>query len=327
MSAALTDRQLVVTRVVAAPRALVWEAFTDPKHVGHWWGPFGFRITTAEQKMAPGGAWRFTMHGPDGTDYPNLLEYVAMEKPSRLVFRLGTGKPGEVLCDTEITFVEEGARTRVTLTQTWPTVEGAAQARTYAIEGGNQTMTRMEAYVGAMREQVPASVLEGVDPSTDADFVITRVFAAPRELLFRVMTEPEHLGKWFGPAGMAFRVVSSDLRPGGEFRYAMKAGANELFGKFVYREVKAPERVSYVVSFTDANGAPVRHPMSATWPLEVLAVNSLAEHGGKTVFMGRSMPIHCGAVDRETFRGGHAGMVGGFKGTYDNLDAYLATLR
>jgi len=58
------DREIVVTRVFDAPRALVFKAWTDPKHLAHWWGPNGFTITTHEMQFKPGGSWRFVMHGP-----------------------------------------------------------------------------------------------------------------------------------------------------------------------------------------------------------------------------------------------------------------------
>src|SRR5689334_18469516 len=65
-----SDREIVITRVIDAPRELVFAAFTDAEHISNWWGPNGFRTTTYEKDVRPGGVWRFTMHGPDGTDYP-----------------------------------------------------------------------------------------------------------------------------------------------------------------------------------------------------------------------------------------------------------------
>lgn len=319
------DREIVVSRLVDAPVELVFRAFTEPKHVIHWWGPFGFKTTITEMQVREGGRWCFTMHGPDGTDYPNEIRYLEVVPNERLVIKHGTGRAGDVGFDATFTFATEGTKTRVTLRNVLATVEQAVETKKYAVDGGNQTLTRMEAFVETMQERVTPAALDGAT-SGDADFVITRVFDAPRALLFKVMTEPEHLGKWFGPKGMDLRVISSSLKPGGEFRYAMKAGPNELFGKFVYREVTPPSRLVHVVSFTDAAGAPIRHPMSQTWPLEVLTINSLAELGNKTVYFGRSIPIRTTDEERQTFRAGHSGMVGGFKGTYDQLDVYLKTL-
>ena len=81
-----SDREIVVMRVFDSPRALVFKAWTDPKHLAHWWGPNGFSITTYEMEFKPGGVWRFVMHGPDGRDYQNENVYVEIAEPERLVY-------------------------------------------------------------------------------------------------------------------------------------------------------------------------------------------------------------------------------------------------
>lgn len=322
-----TDRELVVGCVVDAPREVVFRAFTEAEHVRHWWGPFGFTNTFHEHEPRTGGRWRFTMHGPDGTDYPNLIEFDAVQAPARLAFRHGSGVPGEPTHEVEISLELHPRGTRVTLRQTHESAARAAEVAKYALEGGAQTMTRLRGYVASMRERASAEVLEGVLPGTEEDdFVVLRAFEAPREQMFRVLTEPAHLEKWFGPAGMGLRVIQSELRPGGWMRYAMKPGPDEMYGRFVYRLVLAPERLAYVVSFTDAAGEPTRHPLSATWPLEVLAIATLTEHQGKTLLCARSIPIRAEGEERRTFRQGHGGMTQGFRGTYDQLDQYLRAL-
>ena len=322
-----SDRELVVGCVVDAPAEVVFRALTEAEHLRHWWGPFGFRNTFQELESRTGGRWRFTMHGPDGKDWPNLIEFHAVQAPARLAFRHGSGVPGEPTHEVEITLEAHPRGTRVTLRQTHETAARAAEVAKYALAGGAQTMTRLQGYVASMRERASAEVLEGVPPGTEADdFVVVRAFEAPREQMFRVLTEPAHLEKWFGPAGMGLRVIQSELRPGGWMRYAMKPGPDEMYGRFVYRLVLAPERLAYVVSFTDAAGEPARHPMSATWPLEVLAIATLTEHQGKTLLCARSIPIHVTDEERRTFRQGHEGMTQGFAGTYDQLDQYLRAL-
>ncbi len=88
-------RSIVVTRVFDAPRNLVFDAWTDSRHVGNWYGPRGFTLTTYEMDVRPGGVWRFTMHGPDGVDYPNKITYIEIVKPERLVYdHGGAGAPG-----------------------------------------------------------------------------------------------------------------------------------------------------------------------------------------------------------------------------------------
>ena len=81
--------EIIMTRAFAAPRELVWKAWTDPKHIKAWWGPNGFTTTTLAVNVRPGGVWRFIMHGPDGTDYPNKIVYTEIVKPERLVYDHG----------------------------------------------------------------------------------------------------------------------------------------------------------------------------------------------------------------------------------------------
>ena len=82
-----TPFEIVSTRVFAAPRGLVFEAFSNPDHLKHWWGPKGFTNTFSEFDLRPGGAWRFVMHGPDGVDYQNASDFVEVVKPERIVFQ------------------------------------------------------------------------------------------------------------------------------------------------------------------------------------------------------------------------------------------------
>lgn len=81
------DREIFATRVFKAPRELVFRAWTEPEHLAHWWGPKGFTNAFFEFDLKPGGKWRFTMHGPDGVDYPNESIFVEIVKPERIVFR------------------------------------------------------------------------------------------------------------------------------------------------------------------------------------------------------------------------------------------------
>ena len=148
-----TDREMVISREYDAPRSLVWEAFTDLRHVQHWWGPNGFTTTTHERSVSPGGVWRFIMHGPDGTDYPNQVTYLVVQKPERLVYAHGSG-PEAVEFYTTVTFEELGARrTKLTLRAVFVTAEACRVTveRSGAIEGGKQTLARLAAHLETMR--------------------------------------------------------------------------------------------------------------------------------------------------------------------------------
>ena len=159
------------------------------------------------------------------------------------------------------------------------------------------------------------------------EFSISRVFDAPRDLVWKAVTESDRLTHWWGPKGFTMLMCKVDLRPGGIFHYCMRApNGQEMWGKWVYREIVAPERLVTVVSFTDEAGNPLRHPMSATWPLEVLNTMTLSEHDGKTTMTISGYPINATEEEYKTYDAGRGSMKQGFTGTLDQLDAYLASI-
>jgi len=157
------------------------------------------------------------------------------------------------------------------------------------------------------------------------EFVISRVFDAPRDLVWKAFTEPQRLNEWWGPKGATVIKSEIDLRPGGSYHYAMRTSdGNTMWGKFVYREITPPSRMVFVNSFSDEAGGVTHHPMAPTWPLEMLSVFSFEEEGGKTRFTVRWTPLNASEEERATFAAGHASMQQGWGGTLDKLAAYLA---
>ena len=164
---------------------------------------------------------------------------------------------------------------------------------------------------------------------TEADVFLTRVVDAPRELVWAAFTQAEHLAQWWGPPGCPTRVIALDLRPGGLFHYAFRyaEAGDEMCGKFVYHEVTAPERLLYVISFTDAQGNIVRAPFSATWPLELLSETRFSDENGKTRLTMASAPFNASDEERATFEAGRSSLQQGTNGTIDQLSKYLEGLR
>ena len=146
-----SDRELVLSRTFNAPRELVWKAYTDPAHIDNWWGPTGFTNTTHAIDVRPGGEWRFTMHGPDGTDYPNKIIYEKIEPPSRLEYA-HSDDGGEIHFQVVITFEDVGGKTNLTMYSIFPTAEALdfVVKEHGAIEGGKQHLDKLEAYVAAL---------------------------------------------------------------------------------------------------------------------------------------------------------------------------------
>jgi uncharacterized protein YndB with AHSA1/START domain len=151
LKATTADREIVISRVFDAPREVVWDAWTDPKQVVQWWGPRGFTTTIHEMDVRPGGAWRHTMHGPDGANYPGKSVFSEVVKPERIVLTHSGGKEdGRVVnFKSTWTFEAEGDQTRVTIRM----VFDSAEAREFvakehgAIEGGKQTLQRLGEYM------------------------------------------------------------------------------------------------------------------------------------------------------------------------------------
>ena len=163
---------------------------------------------------------------------------------------------------------------------------------------------------------------------TDAaqgELVITRVFDAPRDLVWKAFSEAERLMQWWGPKGFAMRVGTLDFRPSGVFHYCMQSpDGHDLWGRFVYRDIVAPERIVFVSSFADAEGNAIRNPWSPTWPLEILNTLTLTEAGGMTTLTLRGAPQNAIAVERDTFYGALDSVRQGFAGTMEQLAEYLA---
>jgi uncharacterized protein YndB with AHSA1/START domain len=159
-----------------------------------------------------------------------------------------------------------------------------------------------------------------------ADFVISRVFDAPRELVWQAFADPERMKHWFGPKGSTIVSSKMDLRVGGTYHGAMRNPDGQImWAKFVYREVSPPARLSWVHSFSDEKGGLTRHPLSATWPLELLTTVTFEDApGGKTKLTLRWAPINATEEERKTFAAAHEGMQGGWTGTFERLADYLA---
>jgi uncharacterized protein YndB with AHSA1/START domain len=156
------------------------------------------------------------------------------------------------------------------------------------------------------------------------EFTISRVFDAPRDLVFQALTEVDRLAQWWGPKGFTMVRSTLDLRPGGRYHYLLRSpDGQEMWGRFSYREVEPPARLVFTNSFSDAAGHAVRAPFSSTWPLEVLNVLTLEEKDGKTTVTLRGTPHAATAEEIRTFDGHHASMQQGFGGTFDQLDDYL----
>ncbi len=165
-----------------------------------------------------------------------------------------------------------------------------------------------------------------MDKIQGKEFTVERVFDAPRKLVWKAWTDPRRSHSGGGPKGGEISIARHELKAGGVFLYSMMMGPQEIWGKFIYREITPPERLVFVNMFSDANGGTTRNPRAPAWPAEVLNVLTLTEQAGKTALLLRGGPINATEAERAIFEENFKNMEGGFKGTFDKLDEYLANL-
>ena len=146
---ATADREIVISRVIDAPRELVFEAFTEVRHLSRWWGPEGFITTTRSFEFRVGGTWDFVLHAPDGTDYSEWITWTEIVPPERIALRHGEYRDDPQAFESTLAFAPHGSATRIVLRTVFPTRQLRDQAvdRYHAIEGGEQTLSNLAAYV------------------------------------------------------------------------------------------------------------------------------------------------------------------------------------
>ncbi len=156
------DREIVITRVLNAPRELVWKAWTDPKHLEQWWGPKGFTTAVTEMNLRPGGGWRYVMRGPDGAEYPCKGIFREITVPERIVtsdefdeghVAVGSGDLPSGMVVTAI-FREQGDKTKLTLRIMHQSMEDRKKHEQMGvIAGWNSSFDCLDEHLAAERAQ------------------------------------------------------------------------------------------------------------------------------------------------------------------------------
>jgi uncharacterized protein YndB with AHSA1/START domain len=314
MAAKNNASEIRITRLFDAPVQAVWDAWTDPAQTAQWWGPRGFTITTHSKDLRPGGSWSYTMHGPDGVDYPNKTVYHEVEPRAKLVYDHGGNDDRPPLFRVTVLFSEVKGKTGMEMSMTLPTPEAAEQTRKFIkAAGGNATWDRLAEY------------LEKESSGTE-NFVIARSFDAPIEVMFEMWTNPAHLSQWLPPTGFRMEFIKAEVKTGGSTLYFMGNETIRFHGRSEYLKIERPGRIIYKQQFCDENGHISRHPMAPTWPDTMLTTVELAEEGAdRTRVSVKSEPY--GAATREeldAFIEAKGGMTQGWTGSFDQLDAYLS---
>jgi len=308
---------LKLTRVYDAPVQAVWDAWTDPEKAAKWWGPRGFTITTHSKDLRPGGHWNYTMHGPDGVDYPNKTVYHEVEECKKLVYDHGANDDQPALFRVTVLFSEKDGKTTQDMTMTCESPERAIELAKFIKQaGGNATWDRLDEYLQKTR-------------SSKEVFVINRSFNVSVETMFDMWTKKEHMEKWLSPAGFDTKYIKFDIRPGGSC-FSCLSGPNDfkMYGRADYIAIEKPHRIVYTQQFCDENENVTRHPMSPTWPETMLTVIDLAAEGPDQTRVTITWQPYGNVTEEElkTFIEGRAGMTQGWTGSLDKIDDYIETL-
>src|ERR1700687_2188297 len=117
---ATADREIVISRIISAPPELVFQVFTEVRHLSQWWGPEGFTTTTRAFEFRVGGEWDFVMHGPDGTDYQSLISWTEITAPEQIALRHGEYRGDPNAFESFLTFGRDASTTRVEIRNVFP---------------------------------------------------------------------------------------------------------------------------------------------------------------------------------------------------------------
>jgi uncharacterized protein YndB with AHSA1/START domain len=214
MTATITEikgNEVIISRILNAPAALVWEVWTKPEHLIKWWGPTGFTTTDKGMNVKPGGDWQFIMHGPDGRDYPNRIVFVEIDPPKKLVYQhSGDNDTEPVNFHVTVSFENLGNTTKITMHSVFASAaELEKLTKEYGvIEGGQQHIGRLDEYVTQLN----------IEP-----FVIERIYNAPVTKVWQALTDNDQMKKWY------FDIADFKPEPGFEFSFIGEGKEGEKF--------------------------------------------------------------------------------------------------
>ncbi len=305
--------ELRLTRVYDAPVRAVWDAWTIPEQVEKWWGPRGFTLTTHGKDLRPGGTWRYTMHGPDGVDYPNVHTYAVVEPGARLVYDHGATDDTPPRFRVTVTFAEVDGKTTMELIFALASPEAAAEmARFVKIAGGEATWDRLAEHLDHAA-------------TGKASFVINRSFDAPIARVFAMWTSPEHLAKWLPPAGTTMRFLRAEIAPGKSTFFVITGAHGTMHVRAEYLAIEPPRRIVYAQQFVDAHEQPAPAPGAERWPATLLTTVLLTEEAPDRTRVTVTTEPHgeTTTAEIEAFVGERPGMTRGWTGSFDALEARL----
>lgn len=242
MSNAATAPPLELSRVFAAPRERVFQAWSHADHIRRWFSPEGCSVPEAKVDFRVGGAFVVVMRLPDGTEHVSRGTFVEIVAPERLVLELGVDFEGveRFTAHTAVSFESVPGGTRMSVRQSYVFHDPAfAFAAKGAPEGWRTTLDKLDKEVARI-EAEPRRVVHG-------DFTITRIYEAPPARVYRALTDKQAKARWFvGPPGYVTVEREMDVRHGGRerLRGLFPSGTTTLFDA-VYLDVVPDQRLVY----------------------------------------------------------------------------------
>lgn len=277
------NNEITISRVINAPRERVFAAWTNPDSLAQWWGPQGFTTDTQQIDVRSGGTWRYTMTGPDGEVYPNLIVFDDITAPERITYRHGETEGRDDDFHTIVRFEDAGqGRTLLTMTSVFQSEEMRRKAvyQYGALQGGYQTIDKLSEFVAEDRRTM----------------LISRVFNAPVERVWQAWTDPQMIMQWWGPEHYSSPLAEIDFRVGGRYLFAMRdPEGNDSYSTGVFNVIEPLKRIVYTDSFADAQGnviSPQQVGLSPDFPEESEIIVTFEDLGGQTLLRlaSASMP-------------------------------------
>lgn len=298
--------ELIITRTFDAPQWLVWQAWTEPERMMQWSCPNGFTLLYCEGELRVGGHWRSAMRSPDGEELVMTGTYREIAPCERLVFTHAWKEDGAPGLETVATvhLAENEGKTTMTF---WQTGFDSVESRDGHEGGWGQAFDHL------------AQHLQHTISTTPRELTLTRIFDAPRELVWKAWIDPKHIAQWWGPHGFTNPLCKWDAQPGNAILVHMHGPQGSPFDFDMpmggtFEEVRPPERLVFLTNaMPDETGKP---------QLEVRNSVTFEEYNGKTkvtlqAVVLRSTPAVAGAI---------AGMEQGWSQSLEKLTALLEEL-
>ena len=307
------SNEIALTRAYDAPVHAVWDAWTVPEQVEKWWGPRGFTLTTHSKDLRAGGTWRYTMHGPDGIDYPNVTRYLVVEPYRKLVYDHGGNDERPALFRVTVTFSEVKGKTTMEMIFSLPSPEAATEMAGFIKRaGGNATWDRL------------AEHLEHAHTGKQM-FVVNRTFDAPIVRVFEMWASAEHLERWLPPAGTRMRFIRSEIAPGKSTFFVISGAHGLMHVRTEYVAIEPPRYIAYTQQFVDEREHLAPAPGATVWPPILRTTVLLAEEAPDRTRVTVTTEPHADATPHEVeaFVRERAGMTHGWTGSFDALETLL----